>query len=249
MATTRGRFLGLPLDRLTMTESIRACEEAIARRGEVHSDLNAANVLLALDDADMRTAIETSEIVNADGQSVLWATRFLGVPVPERVSGIDLMLQLVEKASEKNYTVYLLGASPKVNAKVREIFQVRGVHVVGARDGYWSTAEEAAVVSDIADSTPDLLFLAMPSPKKEAFVLAHRAQLNTGLAFGVGGSFDVVAGLTKRAPRILQKLGLEWFFRMVQEPRRLLKRYLVGNVRFTWIVVKSRFSRRAARSS
>ena len=232
MPSNRTSFLGLPLDSLTREQSLLACEQAIADRGRVHTDLNAANVLLALENRSMRAAIETSEIVNADGQSVVWCGRLLGAPVPERVSGIDLMSDLLSIAPERRYSVFLLGAAPEVNSRVGEILRARGVTVVGQRHGYWKEGDEASVVEEIANAAPDLLFLAMPSPKKETFVYYHLDALNVGLAFGVGGSFDVIAGVTKRAPSWMQRAGLEWMYRLAQEPRRLVKRYIVGNARF-----------------
>ncbi|WP_347108253.1 WecB/TagA/CpsF family glycosyltransferase [Paenarthrobacter sp. S56] len=242
-AIRRERLFGLPLDLLTMAESVELCHRLVAERGHWRADLNASIVLAALDDPLLREYMDASAISNADGQSIVWASRILGVPAPERVSGIDLFLELVRLAPQRGDRVYLLGAAPDVVQAVAGNFAARGVNVVGYRDGYWAPGEESAVVDAVAASKPDLLFLALPSPRKEHFVLRNRDKLDVGLAFGVGGSFDVVSGRLKRAPLWIQKLGLEWCYRFIQEPRRLVKRYLVGNTRFVLLTLKTRFAR------
>lgn len=240
----RERVFDLPLDLLTMEESVELCHQLIAERGHWRADLNASIVLDALDDDRLREYVETSAISNADGQSIVWASRILGVPAPERVSGIDLFLELIRLAPERGDKIYLLGATPEVVKVVAEDFVSRGVNVVGHRDGYWTSEEETGVVEAIAAARPDLLFLALPSPAKERFVLRNKDKLGVGLAFGVGGSFDVISGRLKRAPLWIQKLGLEWCYRFIQEPRRLLKRYVVGNTRFVLLTLKTRFTRK-----
>ncbi|MFF1831737.1 WecB/TagA/CpsF family glycosyltransferase [Paenarthrobacter sp. NPDC058040] len=240
----RERVFDLPLDLLSMEESVELCHRLVAQRGHWRADLNASIVLDALEDDQLREYVETSAISNADGQSIVWASRILGVPAPERVSGIDLFLELIRRAPERGDRVYLLGAREDVVAAVAQDFKGRGVNVVGYRDGYWTPDQEADVVQAIASSRPDLLFLALPSPRKEHLVLRYKEQLNAGLAFGVGGSFDVISGRLKRAPLWIQKLGLEWCYRFLQEPRRLLKRYLVGNTRFVLLTVRTRLGRR-----
>ncbi|BCW59986.1 WecB/TagA/CpsF family glycosyltransferase [Arthrobacter sp. StoSoilB20] len=241
----RKRVFDLPLDTLTMSESVQLCHRLIAERGHWRADLNASIVLAALEDQRLREYVETSAISNADGQSIVWASRLLGAPAPERVSGIDLFLELIKSAPERGDRVFLLGARHDVVQAVAGIFTTRGVDVVGFRDGYWTPADELDVVREIAAARPDLLFLALPSPRKEHFVLEHKHRLNVGLAFGVGGSFDVISGRLKRAPLWIQKLGLEWCYRFVQEPRRLLKRYLVGNTQFVLLTLKTRISQRS----
>lgn len=240
----RKRVFDLPLDALTMAESVQLCHRLISERGHWRADLNASIVLAALEDDKLREYVETSAISNADGQSIVWAGRLLGAAAPERVSGIDLFLELIKLAPERGDRVFLLGARHDVVQAVAEIFKTRGVNVVGFRDGYWTPQEELDVVQEIASTSPDLLFLALPSPRKEHFVLQHKNRLNVGLAFGVGGSFDVISGRLKRAPQWIQKLGLEWCYRFAQEPRRLLKRYLVGNTQFVLLTLKTRLSHR-----
>ncbi|MGJ3189253.1 WecB/TagA/CpsF family glycosyltransferase [Paenarthrobacter sp. FR1] len=243
VVTRRERVFDLPLDLLTMEESVDLCHHLVGERGHWRADLNASIVLAALEDTKLRQYVEASAISNADGQSIVWASRILGVPAPERVSGIDLFLELIRHAPERGDRVYLLGARDDVVHTVAEDFISRGVNVVGYRNGYWTADEESGVVEAIASAKPELLFLALPSPQKEHFVLRNKDQLGVGLVFGVGGSFDVISGRLKRAPLWVQKLGLEWCYRFAQEPRRLLKRYLVGNTRFVLLTLKTRFGR------
>jgi N-acetylglucosaminyldiphosphoundecaprenol N-acetyl-beta-D-mannosaminyltransferase len=202
--------------------------------------LNAAKVVQAREDDELRHAIEGCELVGADGMSIVWAARLLGMSVPERVAGIDLMTELMRYAADRGRSVFLLGAHeetvPEVARRLRERHPT--LHIAGVRNGYWSADEEGAVVSAVADANADLLFIAMPSPKKEIFVARHRTRLNVRFVMGVGGSFDVIAGKTRRAPSWMQRAGLEWLFRLGQEPTRMLRRYAVGNSKFAFLVTK-----------
>lgn len=238
---SRARLLGLPLDLLDMDQTLDVIETMIGdRRSHQHVVLNAAKVVEAQRSEALRDAIEGCDLVNADGMSVVWAGRLLGVPVPERVAGIDLMDALLGRAAHRGWSVYLLGARPEVVARVVDIERERhpGLVVAGWRDGYWSTKEEPLVMEGVAATRPDLLFVAIPSPQKEELLARYKGQLEVPFVMGVGGSFDVVAGLTKRAPAWAQRSGLEWAYRLAQEPRRMFKRYLVGNAKFGLLVLQ-----------
>ncbi|MFD8708535.1 WecB/TagA/CpsF family glycosyltransferase [Kitasatospora sp. NPDC059648] len=238
---------GLPVHPLTLEASVAAAEALIATGGpHQHVVLNAAKVVKAHDDPELARIIRSCSLVNADGQSVVWAGRLLGSPLPERVAGIDFMLALWRSAARNGYRVYLLGAEPEVVAKTARIAVAWGVEVVGHRDGYWDEAEEEQVVASVRTTRPDILFLAVPSPRKECFLARRQNDLGCALLVGVGGSFDVVAGLRSRAPRWMRRAGLEWFHRMVQEPRRMLLRYAVGNARFIALTA-AHWRRRAGR--
>lgn len=235
------KFLGLRLDPLSMEQTLECCETLILQRNKQHVVLNAAKVVQATEDKQLAQIINKCDLVNADGMSVVWAARLLGIPVPERVAGIDLMYALVELSAKKGYSIYLLGAEDKVLARTRTVFESSGANISGARNGFWNTSDEQIVVREIADNHPDILFLAIPSPKKEIFLAANLEKLGVGLVMGVGGSFDVVAGKTRRAPKFAQRWGLEWIFRLFQEPKRMLKRYLVGNSKFLYLVLREIF--------
>ncbi|NBT47509.1 MAG: glycosyltransferase [Actinobacteria bacterium] len=219
-----------------MEETIAQCDLLIKMRNKQHVVINAAKVVTASESEELREIINSCDLVNADGMAVVWASKLLRNPLPERVAGIDLMNNLVTHAVERNLRIYLLGAEEEVSMKVAEVFSQRGASIVGRRNGFWTDAQETAVVSEISKTNPDLLFIAVPSPKKEYFLKTHLLNLNCGLVVGVGGSFDVVAGKTRRAPKFMQVTGMEWFYRLIQEPRRMLKRYAVGNSKFILLV-------------
>ncbi|MGW0206721.1 WecB/TagA/CpsF family glycosyltransferase [Streptomyces sp. NPDC003233] len=224
---------GLPVHPLTLGESVAAAEALIADGGpHQHVVLNAAKIVQAHDDPELARIIRSCSLVNADGQSVVWAGRLLGSPLPERVAGIDFMTALWRSAARNGYRVYLLGAEPRVVEETARIAAAQGVQVVGHRDGYWDETQEPQVVAAVREARPDILFLAVPSPRKEYFLARRQQELGCALVVGVGGSFDVVAGLRSRAPRWMRRSGLEWFHRLVQEPRRMFLRYAVGNCRF-----------------
>jgi N-acetylglucosaminyldiphosphoundecaprenol N-acetyl-beta-D-mannosaminyltransferase len=225
-----------------MDESVERAKSLILSGGfHQHVVVNAAKLVASHDDHVLRATINACSIVNADGQSVVWASKFLGDPLPERVAGIDFMDRLVQESANEGLSIYLLGAKQKVVEEVALRFRQRGANVVGLSDGYWrkSGYTDSDVVRRIASLRPNILFVAIPSPLKEEFLAANITDLKANLCVGVGGSFDVVAGETRRAPLLLQKIGMEWFFRLVQEPRRMFIRYLVGNSRFVLLTIAS----------
>jgi N-acetylglucosaminyldiphosphoundecaprenol N-acetyl-beta-D-mannosaminyltransferase len=241
----RVRLFGAAVDPLTMEQTVAAVH-GFVRCGLPHQHvcLNAAKVVELDRNPDLAAAISGCDLVSVDGQAVVWASRLLHAPVPERVAGVDLFTRLLAEAAEHGLRVFLLGARQDVVDAVRRRAEREhpGIAVVGARSGYWTDEEEAAVVAEVAAATADLLFLAIPSPRKELFLGAYGAELGVPFRMGVGGSFDVYAGVTRRAPRWMQRAGLEWSYRLLQEPRRMLKRYLVGNSAFVRLTLRARFS-------
>jgi N-acetylglucosaminyldiphosphoundecaprenol N-acetyl-beta-D-mannosaminyltransferase len=169
----------------------------------------------------------------------VWASRLLRAPLPERVAGIDLFERLLEVGARDGWSVYLLGAKPDVLAQLRRRLASRfpALKIAGSHDGYFSDADASTVAEDIRASGADMLFLAMPSPSKEIFLGDWGPSLGVPVLHGVGGSFDVLAGVTKRAPLRWQKLGLEWLYRVIQEPSRMWRRYLTTNGRFIALVL------------
>ena len=184
--------------------------------------LNAEGIYLAQEDAAFRNIINTAALVTADGSGVLWAAKQLGSPLPERVTGIDLLQAACKHAANQGWRIYLLGAAPGVAeqaaAKLQESYA--GLQIVGIDHGYFR-GQEAALISKINTAKPDLLIVALGMPMQEKFIHTHLAELKTAIAIGVGGSFDVVAGNIKRAPRLLQRLRLEWLWRVILQPSRL----------------------------
>lgn len=196
--------------------------------------VNAAIMCMAESDEDLTTAVEDADLRLADGMGVLWAWRALGRRLPERVAGIDLMANLVAAAAADGRSIYLLGARPHVVADLAAELARRhqGLRIAGSRDGYFDESQHRAVIDEIAASGADVLFLGMPSPFKEVFAHEHLDEFGADLVIGVGGSFDVLAGYVRRAPAPLQRIGLEWAWRLACEPRRMWRRYLITN---TWL--------------
>jgi N-acetylglucosaminyldiphosphoundecaprenol N-acetyl-beta-D-mannosaminyltransferase len=239
----RAHVLDCAIDRVDLAQALARCEEAIAsRRFAQHMAINAAKLVAMREDPELARVIRGCELVTADGQAVVWASRVLGDPLPERVAGIDLMEALLARAAERGYRVYVLGAREAVLAQAVE--RLRAQHptlqIVGCQHGYFAPEDEDAVAAAIADARADILFVAMSSPRKELFLGRHGPQMGVPFVMGVGGAIDVVSGITRRAPRLWQRLGLEWLYRLLQEPRRLFRRYAVTNARFVGLVLRER---------
>jgi len=229
-------LFGIPVDNLTMDETVRRVEKAVSEKKPLHHiAVNAGKIVAMQNNPSLRADVLSADIINADGMAVVWASRLLGKPLKERVAGIDLMHALLDLAARKHFKVYLFGATEEVVKRtVKKIEDLYGSHIIaGYRNGYFTDAEASAIARDIASSGADMLFVAISSPKKERFLNAHKKILSkVPFVMGVGGSFDVLAGKVKRAPRWMQRWGLEWFYRLIQEPRRMWRRYLIGNARF-----------------
>lgn len=232
----------IPVDVLTMRQTIDRIDEAIIRRESIHHVVvNAVKVVNAQKDKQLKESIVSCDIINADGQGIVWASQFLNRPLPERVAGIDLMEELVKLASEKRYRIFFLGAKEEIVKSVVNIYSNKYNDIIaGYRNGYFNKEDEAIIAQQIADSNADILFVAMSSPKKEIFLNTYKYLIKTPFIMGVGGSFDVVSGFVKRAPKWMQNWGLEWFYRTLQEPRRMWKRYLFGNSIFIYLVLKEK---------
>ncbi|MER3375824.1 MAG: WecB/TagA/CpsF family glycosyltransferase [Allomuricauda sp.] len=195
-------------------------------------------------DLRLRQSVNNSDLINADGQAVVWASRFLGKPLKERVAGIDLMIKLIERAYKNGHRVFFFGAKEEVVKEVVDKYssQYNQELIAGYRNGYFNEEDEVEIAQQISESGASILFVGISSPKKENFLFENREALkNVNFIMGVGGSFDVIAGKVKRAPKWMQKAGLEWFYRLIQEPKRMWKRYLIGNSKFVLLVLKERF--------
>lgn len=236
-------ILNTYIDALTMEETISEVEKIIARGVPTqHVVINANKVNLMNEDPELKRIVNECPLINADGISILWAAKVLGLPIKERVTGIDLFLNLVKVASEKGYKIYLFGAKEEVVRKVKKVFEEEypTLQIVGYRNGYFTEEDEPEIVKNMAESGADMMFVAFSSPKKEYWINKYIDQLNIPFVMGVGGSFDVVAGVTERAPKWVQIRGFEWLYRLVQEPRRMWRRYVIGNAQFIGYTVKAK---------
>lgn len=239
-------YFGYDVDNLSMTETVDKIDRIIKKEQSIqHVVINVAKLVNSQKDELLRDSITSADIINIDGAGIIYGMKMLGLKPKERVAGIDLMQNLLELAGEKGYSVYFLGAKQDVLDKMVQKVKNKYPNIIfsGSRNGYWKTDdEEKYIVDEISSLNPNLLFVGISSPKKELFIAKNKEKLNCNIIMGVGGSFDVIAGITKRAPEFMQKYGLEWLYRIYQEPRRMWKRYLVTNTKYILLIVKELFA-------
>lgn len=243
----RARILGCEIDRLDMDATVQRCAEIVDAGGPAqHVAVNVAKIVALRDDERLRAVVEGCDLVSVDGQPVVWASRLLRDPLPERVAGIDLMFRLLELSERRGYRVFVLGARQEVleTAVARLAERYPKLEIAGFHHGYFADEESARICEVVRAAEPDILLVAMSSPRKEYWLAEHARALGVPFSMGVGGSIDVVAGLTKRAPRWMQRAGLEWFYRFAQEPLRLGPRYVRTNGRFAALLARELLSRR-----
>jgi N-acetylglucosaminyldiphosphoundecaprenol N-acetyl-beta-D-mannosaminyltransferase len=244
-------LLGLSFDAVSMETAVNRCVELCRGPRASHTIItaNASHLCLMRRDPELAQACKAGHLVLADGMSVVWALRASGQEIPARVTGVDLMERLLAAAGENGFRVYFLGAKREVVTEL--VRRVRARHprleIAGFRDGYFDPKDHVSIADDIGRSGAQMLFVGMPSPFKETWCERHRNRLQTPVIVGVGGSFDVLAGFIKRAPRWMQSLGLEWLWRLLMEPRKLWKRYLTSNSEFIWLAGREIIARRLGR--
>ncbi|HEY8487861.1 MAG TPA: WecB/TagA/CpsF family glycosyltransferase [Thermaerobacter sp.] len=242
MPSLRIELLGLPLDALTFDETVQTIVERV-RRGEptLQVSMNAAKYVRAAEDPLLRAFIRRAHLVSPDGAGPLWAARRFGLRVPERVPGVDLMMALLPEAARHGWPVFLLGARPEVveRAAAEAARRWPGLQVAGTHHGYFRPDEEGAVVERVRASGATMLFVALGSPRQERFLERWFAKTGVLYAQGVGGGFDVLAGMARRAPRWIQQAGLEGVYRMMLEPRKRWRRVVVDNARFVAMVLRA----------
>lgn len=239
---------GITIDVLDEAQTINLVETYIKTRTPLHlMGVNADKINAAQEDPRLREIVNSCGVINADGASVVLASRYLKKPLPERVAGIDLMMKLVALSEEKHYKVYLLGAKQAVveetAKRLREQFPA--LELVGFRNGYFQDEDWPAMSAELKRLQPDLIFIGITSPLKENLIEYFQNDGCAGVFMGVGGSFDVISGSIPRAPLWMQKCGLEWLFRVMQEPKRLFKRYFLGNFQFINRIIKEKRTSKA----
>ena len=234
-------FLGCSVDILTMAETIERAKVAMRDRKRVHHvALNVAKFVNMRSDGVLRADVMGSDLIGVDGMGILWALRLFGVPATERVTGIDLFWEILNVCDKDGFRPFLLGATPSVLQRAADVIAAKfpSIQLAGLRDGYFRPEEEGEVVEQIIKSKADCLFIAMPTPRKERFLAAYRDHLGVPFIMGIGGSLDVIAGHVPRAPRNMQSMGLEWLYRVYQEPRRMWWRYAKTNTLFAGILIR-----------
>lgn len=239
--------LGVPIDNLTMDEALARCDEFVAAgraTGRTHqiATVNADFVVNSLHDPELRRILQEADMATADGMPLVWASHLLGGPLPGRVTGADMVPALAARAAERGYSIYFLGAREGVAAMAAEILQQRhpGLKVAGVfSPPPTSVLEmERSVFERVRDARPDILLVAFGNPKQEKWIRMYAPELQIPLCIGVGGALDMIVGVTKRAPAWMQRSGLEWVYRLLQEPRRLLKRYIHDFAYFGYFFVR-----------
>ena len=239
----RIEILNTTIDVLDVQETIDLVEEYVTKKVPLHlMGVNADKINELNNNELLKVIVNSCGIINADGASVVKASKYLGKPLPGRVAGIDLMISLIERSVEKGYSVYLLGAKQEVVEKTAKVLKEKypNLNLLGIHNGYFKEPDWPHISSELKTLTPDLVFVGITSPTKEYLIEFLQNDGNDSVFMGVGGSFDVISGNIPRAPLWMQNNGLEWLFRVIQEPRRLFKRYFVGNIVFIRSVIREK---------
>lgn len=231
------------IDVLDMKETVELVDEYIKTNTPLHlMGVNADKINELNSNPLMKEIVNKCGIINADGASVVLASKLLKKKLPERVAGVDLMLELVKLCCEKNYSIYLLGAKQSVVEQTRDVLMDKysNLNIKGIHNGYFKEEQWDNISKELKKLKPDIVFVGITSPTKEYLIEYLQNDGNKSVFMGVGGSFDVISGNIPRAPKWMQKCNLEWLFRVIQEPKRLFKRYFVGNLKFIKLVIKER---------
>ncbi len=234
-------ILGVPVDDLNMAEALARLDDFIVTgrsTGRVHqvATVNADFVVRSLDDPELRRILQEADMATPDGMPLVWGARLLGVHLEGRVTGADLVPALAALAAQKGYSLYLLGAAPGIAQRAADILVSRnpGLKIAGVYSPpYHSLLDvDEAMLAAVKAAQPDVLLVAFGNPKQEKWIGMHARRLGVPVSIGVGGTLDMIAGLTRRAPLWMQRAGLEWLYRLLQEPRRLWRRYVTDLLRF-----------------
>lgn len=243
-AAPRIEIMGCPFDAITEADTVELVYDWIRapeRKSHHIITVNVAILMMAREDAKLARAIENADLVVVDGKPLVWTARWLDSPVPEKVSGVDLMKRLLETGNSRGLSIFLLGTTQQRLEVLERVIRAKypNVKIAGSRNGYFKQPDWPEVTRQIREAKADMLLVGMPAPFKEIWCEEQRAELDTPVMLGVGGAFDVMAGFVPRAPRIMQEAGLEWAWRLAMEPKKLWKRYLVTNSSFLALLGKT----------
>ena len=232
-------LLGADIDALNMQQTVEKIAGFIkSSKPHLIITLNPEFLYQAQTQKHLMDLIDRSDLVTPDGEGIVWACHVTGCPVPERVTGIDLLLCLTERAARESWRIFLLGSSPGVAAEAAEklVEKYPGLKIAGTYHGYFKSEGEKDLLDRIKESKPDILFVALGAPRQELWIDANLKTLNVSVAMGVGGSLDVIAGRVSRAPLWLQRLRLEWLGRLIREPSRWRRMLVLP--KFALLVIK-----------
>ena len=223
----RLNILGVGIDRVTASEALNRIAEFIAdgrNNGTNHQIVtaNAEIIYRASKDEPMKAIINNAQMVTADGSGVVWASKQLGEPLAERVTGIDLVNSICAASAKDGWKLYILGSAPGVaDTAAKNICEkYPGCNIIGTHHGYFDNAQEQSILAELRELKPDVLFVALGAPRQEYWIAEHIKTLGIPVAMGIGGSMDVLSGNVKRAPKWMQKMSLEWLYRLIIQPSR-----------------------------
>lgn len=236
-------ILGVKVDAVTMAQAVERVINLIdGKKSSLVATANAEMLLRATHDAELKNILNAADLVVPDGAGTVWAARHLGKSMPERVAGFDLVQELMKIAPAHNFKFFLFGAAPgiadKAKAKAESLYP--GIKIVGTRNGYFKADDEQEIISLIKSSRANILLAALGVPKQEKWLFKYKDELKVPVSIGVGGTFDVMAGVVKRAPLWMQKARLEWLFRAMLQPSRAGR--LIALPKFVWKVHKQKIN-------
>jgi N-acetylglucosaminyldiphosphoundecaprenol N-acetyl-beta-D-mannosaminyltransferase len=234
-------ILGMPVDRVTMEQTLAILEDFVKQRTpHLVVTADASGIVQAHGDSEYRAIFLNADLSTPDSVGVIWAAGRQGTPISGRVSGVDLLERVCALSADKGYRLYFLGAAPGVAELAAEKLRLKhpGCNIVGARHGYFPADSDQVVAQEVAEAKPDFLFVAMGIPRQEKFIRATQHIIGAPVGMGVGGSFDVFSGKAKRAPKLFQRLYLEWLWRLILNPKKISKVKFLPQ--FVWMVLRSK---------
>jgi N-acetylglucosaminyldiphosphoundecaprenol N-acetyl-beta-D-mannosaminyltransferase len=234
-------ILNVMIDVVTMKEAITAVKRFILqKKPHLIVTPNAEIVMMANEDKQLAHIINHADLVVPDGAGVVWAARYQGDNMPERVAGYDLVQNLLLEAVSEKYRIYMLGGALGIAEKAKKVAEERypGVQIVGTRNGFFTEQDEPEIIKEIMACQPDVLLVALGVPRQEKWLYKYKEELKVPVAIGVGGTFDVMAGVAQRAPLWMQRANLEWLFRLLSEPKRAIR--MLALPRFVIKVMKTK---------
>lgn len=243
----RVRILNIEVDNVNMEESIKIIEKLILKNDNSYVVTPNVDHIVKLEhDDEFKKAYENADLILADGIPLIWISKLLRTPLKEKVSGSDLFPNICKLASEKGYKIFLLGAAEGVALKASENLKVKysNLNIVGCYSpnyGFEKDKEEIKKIINLINiSKPDILIVGLGAPKQEKFIFNYKDKLNVPISLGLGASIDFEAGNIKRAPKWMQKIGTEWLYRLMKEPKRMYKRYLIDDMKIIKLYLKYR---------